>query len=119
MFWFPANDPRITVQPIALFELGGAPATTQSLHRRLVVGVDPDYLQRADVVEQLALIGPLLPVHTTPAETVIGIHPHLNPDDAARSPPRLRIHSSPDDVVEIIPPAATIASSERPHPLLD
>lgn len=50
MMWFPASDRTITVQPIAMFELGQClnPATLAA-GRRLVVGADPGYPRRPDV----------------------------------------------------------------------
>ena len=57
MFWFPAASG--TVQPIALFELGGALAEG----RRIVVGAHPDYPRRADVVLQVPHFDPDLTVH--------------------------------------------------------
>lgn len=45
VFWFPACDPRFTVQPSTLVELGAALGE----NRPMVVGVDPGY-PRADVV---------------------------------------------------------------------
>lgn len=67
LFWFPACDAALTVQPITLYELGAAAATPG---RRLVVGADRGYPRRADVVTQLALARPGLPVHRTLPETV-------------------------------------------------
>jgi hypothetical protein len=64
MFWFPAGD---AVQPIALYELGAAAATPS---RRIVVGADPGYPRRHDVVVQLGLVRPGLVVHSTLADTV-------------------------------------------------
>ena len=57
MFWFPPSGD--TVQPIALFELGGALAG----RRRIVVGAHPGYPRRADVVLQVPLFDPDLVVH--------------------------------------------------------
>ncbi|MGW6707651.1 nucleoside 2-deoxyribosyltransferase domain-containing protein [Streptomyces sp. NPDC054956] len=71
LFWFPACDAALTVQPITLYELGAAAATPG---RRLVVGADPDYPRRADVQAQLALARPGLPVHTTLPDTVSWAH---------------------------------------------
>ncbi|MCP3757207.1 nucleoside 2-deoxyribosyltransferase domain-containing protein [Streptomyces sp. TBY4] len=67
LFWFPACDASLTVQPITLYELGAAAATPD---RRLVVGADPGYPRRADVVTQLGLSRPDLQVHRTLPETV-------------------------------------------------
>jgi hypothetical protein len=61
LMWFPASDPQITVQPIALFELGQALGEG----RKLVVGADPAYPRAADVhmLCQLARSG--MPVYTS------------------------------------------------------
>lgn len=67
LFWFPACEAALTVQPITLYELGAAAAT---LGRRLAVGADPDYPRRADVVAQLALARPGLRVHRTLPEAL-------------------------------------------------
>ncbi|MFZ3473022.1 nucleoside 2-deoxyribosyltransferase domain-containing protein [Streptomyces sp. 4.24] len=67
LFWFPQCDPSLTVQPITLYELGFAAAVPG---RRLVVGADPGYPRRGDVVTQLALARPDLPVHATLAATL-------------------------------------------------
>jgi len=53
LFWFPACDPRVTVQPITLFELGSAVAEARLRGRRLTVGADPRYPRRLDVERQL------------------------------------------------------------------
>ncbi|MFD5148696.1 nucleoside 2-deoxyribosyltransferase domain-containing protein [Streptomyces sp. NPDC058401] len=74
LFWFPACDASLTVQPITLYELGAAAATPG---RRLVVGADPDYPRRADVVTQLSLSRPDLTVHSTLPETVTAAHTEL------------------------------------------
>jgi hypothetical protein len=58
-FWFPACDAKITVQPIALFELGrwsGRPDP-------FVVGADEHYPRRFDIVQQLRLECPYRQVH--------------------------------------------------------
>jgi hypothetical protein len=56
MFWFPASE---SMQPIALFELGG--------HLRsgaeIIVGRDPEYLRADDIDIQVGLIRPDLTVH--------------------------------------------------------
>lgn len=67
LFWFPACDAALTVQPITLYELGAAAAVPA---RRLVVGADPGYPRAADVVTQLALARPGLPVHRTLPEAL-------------------------------------------------
>jgi hypothetical protein len=62
LFWF-ASGP--SPQPIALYELGRHAA----LHHPLVVGVDPNYVRRADVIIQLGLARPSLQIHKTLKET--------------------------------------------------
>ncbi|HWE90484.1 MAG TPA: nucleoside 2-deoxyribosyltransferase domain-containing protein [Pseudonocardiaceae bacterium] len=62
LFWFAASDPAVTVQPIALYELGAAAAAAS---RRIVVGADPGYPRRHDVRTQLRLARPELVVHQT------------------------------------------------------
>jgi hypothetical protein len=62
LFWFPASDPAVTVQPIALYELGGA-AERRSLDRRLMVGAHPDYPRRVDLEHQLRLACPAVYLH--------------------------------------------------------
>ncbi|WP_328300940.1 nucleoside 2-deoxyribosyltransferase domain-containing protein [Streptomyces sp. NBC_00435] len=74
LFWFPECEAALTVQPITLYELGAAAATPG---RRLVVGADPGYPRRADVVAQLAMARPDLTVHGTLAETLAGARTHL------------------------------------------
>lgn len=74
LFWFPACDAVLTVQPITLYELGAAAATPG---RRLVVGADPGYPRRADVVTQLSLSRPDLTVHPTLSETLAAAHTAL------------------------------------------
>lgn len=61
LFWFPACDPRLTTQPIAMFELGQALGE----RRPLVVGADPDYPRQADVRMLCALNAPQLTVRST------------------------------------------------------
>ncbi|MBT2451656.1 nucleoside 2-deoxyribosyltransferase domain-containing protein [Streptomyces sp. ISL-43] len=67
LFWFPACDASLTVQPITLYELGAAAATAG---RRLVVGADPGYPRAADVRTQLRLARPDLTVHPTLSATL-------------------------------------------------
>jgi hypothetical protein len=67
LFWFPVCDPVVTVQPIALFELGAA---LDNLSRRVAVGADPDYPRQVDVVTQAELARPGMQVNTTLARTV-------------------------------------------------
>jgi hypothetical protein len=55
LFWFPASEGP---QPIALYELGRYLA----LGRPLAVGCDPAYPRRQDVIEQLGLAAPDVPV---------------------------------------------------------
>jgi hypothetical protein len=43
LFWFPRCDPRVTVQPITLFELGTALAEARLQGRLVTVGSDPDF----------------------------------------------------------------------------
>ncbi|MFI5760461.1 nucleoside 2-deoxyribosyltransferase domain-containing protein [Streptomyces sp. NPDC051563] len=74
LFWFPACDASLTVQPITLYELGAAAATPG---RRLVVGADPGYPRCADVRTQLALARPGLPVHRTLPETLAAARAEL------------------------------------------
>lgn len=63
LFWFPRCDPAVTVQPIALFELGMTLGDARNWGRRLVVGAAPDYPRRFDVVEQCRHALPCLKVH--------------------------------------------------------
>lgn len=72
LFWFPRCDPRETVQPIALFELGAAIAEhrVDPFGRRFVVGVDDEYPRRLDIDLQLANALPYQPVHRYLADTV-------------------------------------------------
>lgn len=62
LFWF-ASGP--SVQPIALYELGSHAAGG----KLMVVGADPQYVRRQDVVLQLGHIRPDLHVFDTLAET--------------------------------------------------
>lgn len=59
LFWFPACDRAVTVQPIALFELGQALGEG----RRIVVGAHPEYPRALDVRMLVQLNRPGLPVH--------------------------------------------------------
>ena len=63
LFWFPRS---VSHQPIALFELGLA---TQRWSR-LVVGADPAYLRRNNIVEQLSHLQPHTVVHSTLPSTL-------------------------------------------------
>lgn len=66
MMWFPASDRTVTVQPIAMFELGQClnPATLAA-GRRVVVGADPGYPRAADVALMMAYHRPGEPVYST------------------------------------------------------
>ncbi|KAA2253554.1 hypothetical protein F0L68_32625 [Solihabitans fulvus] len=66
LFWFPASDPALSVQPIALYELGWLAHSD----RPIAVGVDPAYPRRQDVLLQLSHARPGLPVHDTLPDTV-------------------------------------------------
>jgi len=55
LFWFPAST---SVQPIALYELGAHAATGKPI----AVGTDTRYPRRMDVVLQLELVRPEVPV---------------------------------------------------------
>jgi nucleoside 2-deoxyribosyltransferase-like protein len=63
LFWFPGSG---SVQPIALYELGAHAAG----RKPIVVGADPVYPRRADVVLQLSHVRPGLIVRDTLAATV-------------------------------------------------
>lgn len=56
MFWFPASGS--TTQPIALYELGRYAA----IKNNVVVGADPTYVRRQDVLIQMELARPDIPV---------------------------------------------------------
>jgi hypothetical protein len=62
MFWFPDSESH---QPIALYELGMM-ANGQT---PIVVGADPRYARRNNIVVQLRLARPGLEVHSTLADT--------------------------------------------------
>jgi hypothetical protein len=68
LFWFPASDPAVTTQPIAMFELGQALGEG----RQVVVGADPGYPRQADVHLLCRLSRPQLPVHTDLDDVVAG-----------------------------------------------
>ncbi|MBM9508847.1 nucleoside 2-deoxyribosyltransferase domain-containing protein [Actinacidiphila acididurans] len=74
LFWFPACDPALTVQPITLYELGAAAATPT---RQIVVGTDPAYPRATDVRLQLTHARPGLTVHSTLTATVTEARRHL------------------------------------------
>ncbi|MFF4205500.1 nucleoside 2-deoxyribosyltransferase domain-containing protein [Streptomyces sp. NPDC001668] len=63
LFWFPASESH---QPIALYELGRMAAGGTPI----VVGADPRYARRNNLVVQLRLARPGLEVHATLADTV-------------------------------------------------
>lgn len=67
LFWFPASDPKVTVQPIALFELG---VVLGGFDRRFVVGADEGYPRREDIVLQLRNAFPSEQVFQTLFDTV-------------------------------------------------
>lgn len=60
LFWFPASDPAVTTQPIAMFELGQALGEG----RPIVVGASPGYPREADVRMLCRLARPGLHVHS-------------------------------------------------------
>jgi len=66
MFWFPACDPKVTTQPIVMFELGAALGE----QRPLVVGADPNYPRVEDIHWQVELARPGTVVHPTLADTI-------------------------------------------------
>jgi hypothetical protein len=70
LFWFPACDPRVTVQPITLLELGTALAEVRLIGRKIAVGADPGYPRRLDLELQIGHAVPDLPLHDTLADTV-------------------------------------------------
>ena len=71
LFWFPVCDPRVTVQPIALFELGMALGEASCRDRRLAVGVDRDYPRYLDVVEQCWHTRPRMTVHAKLEDVIV------------------------------------------------
>ncbi|WP_370973845.1 nucleoside 2-deoxyribosyltransferase domain-containing protein [Amycolatopsis sp. cg9] len=80
LFWFPACDPAVTVQPIAMYELGQALGEG----RRIVVGADPGYPRVADVRMLCQLAQPGLPVHSTLDDTLAAVLDALpHPAEAA------------------------------------
>ena len=62
-FWFPAGDPLVTVQPVALLELGFAMAEAGFTGKTFVVGVDDGYPRRVDVELQLRGRFPGVPLY--------------------------------------------------------
>jgi hypothetical protein len=66
MMWFPASDPAVTTQPIAMFEFGQAIGEG----RRLVVGADPGYPRVRDVHLLMLVNRPGQKVHGTLAGLV-------------------------------------------------
>jgi hypothetical protein len=67
LFWFSFE----TVQPIVLYELGRWAASDKPL----AVGADPRYERRFDVVQQLHLARPGLPVHADLKSTCAAADP--------------------------------------------
>lgn len=67
LFWFPACDPAVTVQPIALLELGEALARPRL---PIAVGADPGYPRALDVVIQCRYARPDVEVRDTLEATV-------------------------------------------------
>ena len=61
LFWFPPSGD--VPQPIALFELGMALGDRKCWGRKIVIGVDPDYCRRRDVIAQCRCAAPAMPVH--------------------------------------------------------
>ncbi|WP_028935454.1 nucleoside 2-deoxyribosyltransferase domain-containing protein [Pseudonocardia spinosispora] len=70
LFWFPACDPAITVQPITLLELGEALARPGLA---LCVGADPGYPRRDDVVLQCRYTRPDVTVSSNLTDTVAAL----------------------------------------------
>lgn len=70
LFWFPGCDPAVTVQPIALLELGEALARAEL---PVVVGADPGYPRVRDVEIQCGYARPELVVHATLAGAVAAL----------------------------------------------
>ncbi|MGW4527875.1 RapZ C-terminal domain-containing protein [Amycolatopsis sp. NPDC004378] len=69
LFWFPECDPQVTVQPIAMFELGQALGEG----RRIVVGADPGYPRAADVRMLCQLARPGMPVYASLDDTLAAV----------------------------------------------
>jgi hypothetical protein len=65
VFWFPAES----ICPIALYELGAWTAR----HKPLIVGTDPRYPRRRDIIEQLRLARPDLTVLSTLEEVAAAV----------------------------------------------
>lgn len=61
LMWFPASEPTVTTQPIAMFELGQALGEG----RALVVGAHSDYPRAADVDLMMRLHRPRQTVHAS------------------------------------------------------
>src|SRR5690606_26804375 len=89
MFWFPSSDPAVTVQPIALLELGAELVryAAREPGRDLVVGADPGYPRRGEVLLQARHDAPGLTVHSTLADTIAAtrtlLHRRTAAEDAA------------------------------------
>jgi len=75
LFWFPGGE---SVQPITLYELGRYAA----LGKRLIVGADPEYLRREDVVTQMKLARPDLYVWDKLSMTCLTTITSLQMDDS-------------------------------------
>ena len=70
LFWFPRSDPRLTVQPLALLELGSALSEGRLQGRLIAVGADPGYPRRQDLQLQLRHAMPAQGLHSTLRATV-------------------------------------------------
>lgn len=70
LFWFPKE----TLCPITLFELG---VFSQRPDTRLVVGTDPEYARRLDVLVQMELARPEVVVHDS-LQALISDYKNLN-----------------------------------------
>lgn len=73
LFWFPACDPAVTTQPIAMFELGQALGEG----RRIVVGADPGYPREPDVHMLCQLAHPGLPVYSDLGDVLAATLEHV------------------------------------------
>jgi hypothetical protein len=77
LFWFSFE----TTQPIVLYELGRWAASDKPL----AVGADPAYERRFDVVQQLGLARPGMPIHADLRSTCAAAN-ELVPADVRRAP---------------------------------
>ena len=84
LFWFPACDRSVTVQPIALYELGGA-LERRCLDRPVLIGADPGYPRRFDLVEQLGHEAPDLDVLDELDSLLVAARTLLDPEYALRT----------------------------------